>query len=169
MSAALLVGLGNVDRGDDAVGPAVAREVGALGLPGIRVVEQEDPLGLIDLWTGHDVVVIVDAVRSGRPAGTLHHHEAGAGATGPASPASADPAPEGTHAFGLAAVVELARALHRLPPRLVVVGVEAGGFEHGAPLTPPVADAVGTAVALVRSVLVADGRAGVPSGRPDPR
>ena len=154
--APLVIGLGSVDRGDDAVGPLVARAVGALRIPGVRVVEHEDPTGLIDLWTGHDPVVVVDAVRSGQPSGTLHHLETGEGS--PPLPAAAwsDTGWEGTHAFGVAAMVELARALHRLPDRLVVVGVEAAGFAHGAPLSSPVADAVDAAVALVVSVVAAD-------------
>ena len=156
MSQRLLVGLGNADRGDDAIGPVVARAVRELGLPGVRVLEHEDPVGLIDLWSGHDVAVVVDAVRSGRPAGTLHHLETGAGSAPLPPSAWADAGREGTHAFGVAAVVELARALQRLPARLVVVGVEAGGFDHGAPLTPAVADAVAGAVAVVRSALAAD-------------
>ena len=37
-----------------------------------------------------------------------------------------------THALGLAEAVELARALERLPPRLLVFGIEAASFETGA-------------------------------------
>ena len=154
--SALLVGLGNPDRGDDAIGPVVARAVRELGLPGVRVLEHEDPVGLIELWTGHDVAVVVDAVRSGRQVGTVHRLETGAGRAPLPPSAWGGTGREGTHAFGVAAVVELARALHRLPARLVVVGVEAGGFDHGAPLTPAVADAVAGAVAVVRSALAAD-------------
>ena len=112
----LVVGLGSADRGDDAVGGHVARAVAALVDPGpCVVVEHEDPTDLIELWTGHDRVVVVDATWSGGPPGTLHLIETGAGR---------DPLPEaawartgrgGTHAFGLAAAVELARVLRRLP------------------------------------------------------
>jgi hydrogenase maturation protease len=142
MTTALVVGLGSMDRGDDAVGPEVARAVAERGLPGVRVIEHEDPTGLLDLWSGHDPVVVVDAVRSGGPAGTIHQLETGAGARRMPERAWAATGRGGTHAFGLAAAVELARALHRLPPRLVVVGVEADSFEYGAPLTGAVASAV---------------------------
>ena len=124
MTTALVVGLGNPDRGDDAVGAEVARAVADRGLPRVQVVEHEDPTGLLDVWAGHDPVVVVDAVRSG-----------------------------GTHAFGLGAAVELARALHRLPDRLVVIGVEADTFEYGAPLSGPVAAAVQPAADRVLAVL----------------
>ncbi len=155
----LVVGLGSTERGDDAVGPTVARAVAALGLPGVRVVEHEDPTALLDLWSGHDPVVVVDAVSSGVQAGTLHRLE-----TGDASPplpgsAWSDTGRGGTHAFGVATAVELARALHRLPARLVIVGVEAR-LRPRRPLSEAVAAALDAAVARVLSEL---GRRGWPA------
>jgi hydrogenase maturation protease len=95
---------------------------------------------------------VVDAVVTGGPAGTLHRFELGAEA--PPLPAGVRER-GGTHAVGLATAVELGRALHRLPARVVVVAVEAGGFDVGAPLSPPVAAAVDDAVALaLREVAV---------------
>ena len=149
----LVVGLGSPDRGDDAVGPEVARTVAARGLPGVRVLEHEDPTALLDLWSGHDPVVVVDAVRSGGPVGSIHVLETGAGAPRMPERAWAATGRGDTHAFGLAAAVELARALDRLPPRLVVVGVEADSFEYGAPLTGAVASAVQPAADRVLAVL----------------
>ncbi len=159
----LVVGLGSVDRGDDAVGPAVARAVGALGIVGVRVVEHEDPTSLLDLWAGHDVVVVVDAVRSGRPVGTVRHLETGE--RRPAMPESAWAGTGwgGTHDFGVGRMVELARALRRLPARLVIVGIEASSFDHGVPLSPAVAEAVDRAVSEVVAVLT-----GVPVQQPAP-
>jgi len=69
---------------------------------------------------------------------------------------------DGTHAFGLGAVVELARALQRLPDRLVLVGVEAESFDHGAPLSPAVRSAVDAAADQVGAAIAVQvpGRAG---------
>jgi hydrogenase maturation protease len=149
--ATLVVGLGHPDRGDDGVGPAVAAAVAArsTGETGCLVRTQEDPTALLDLWEGHDHVVVVDAVVTGAPAGTLHRLDLGADS--PPLPAGtwAETGSAGTHAFGLAATVELGRALHRLPPTVVVVGVEAGCLDIGATLSPPVAAAVEEAVDLV--------------------
>jgi hydrogenase maturation protease len=153
MTTALVVGLGNPDRGDDAVGAEVARAVADRGLPGVRVVEHEDPTGLLDVWAGHDPVVVVDAVRSGDLPGTVHQLETGDGAPPMQSRAWSATGRGGTHAFGLGAAVELARALHRLPARLVVIGVEADTFEYGAPLAGPVAAAVQPAADRVLAVL----------------
>jgi hydrogenase maturation protease len=148
-STVLVVGLGSPDRGDDAVGPAVARAVAARGLRGVRVLEHEDPTDLIALWAGCDAVVVVDAVRTGAAAGTVSVLETGSGRPPLPDSAWAGAGRGGTHALGLASAVELARALRRLPERVTVVGVEAAGFAHAAPLSPAVAAAVPRAVAAV--------------------
>lgn len=146
---ALVVGLGSPDRGDDAVGPTVARRVAALRLPGIEVVEREDPTALIDLWDGRRLTVVVDAVSSNGEPGTLMIMESGVGSAPLTEDAWTGTGRGGTHAFGLAAAVELSRALNRLPRRLVLIGIEAGGMEHGEPLSAPVGRAVERAVEAV--------------------
>jgi len=141
LAMGLVIGLGSPDRGDDAVGPAVARAV-AGRMPGVAVVDHEDPTSLLDLWSGYEPVVVVDAVRSGAEPGTVHHLVTGTDGEPVTTTAWAHTGRGGTHAMGLAAMVELGRALGRLPARLVVVGVEAESFDHGAPLTARVAAAV---------------------------
>jgi hydrogenase maturation protease len=149
----IVVGLGAPDRGDDAVGVVVARAVAAAlaadPLPGVEVVEREDPTSLIELWGACETSVVCDAVRSGAPAGTLHVVR-----TGPDLPGlGAGHVQEGgTHDFGLASAVELARALGRLP-EVIVVGVEGQSFGWGQSLRPAVADAVPSAAAAVLRLL----------------
>ena len=150
----LVVGLGSPDRGDDAVGRAVARAV-AERMPGVAVVDHEDPTSLLDLWAGHEPVVVVDAVRSGAEPGTVHHLETGADGEPVTATAWAHTGHGGTHAVGLAEMVELGRVLGRLPARLVVVGIEAERFDHGAPMSPRVAAAVPSAAERVRRELAA--------------
>jgi len=156
--ATLVVGIGRTDRGDDGVGPVVAGAVAASLAPGssVSVRSHEDPTDLLDLWEGHDHVVVVDAVVTGDPAGTVHRLDLGTDL--PPLPATswAETGRAGTHAFGLATTVELGRALRRLPARVVVVGVEAGCVEVGTRLSPPVAAAVEAATALVLEEVVAD-------------
>lgn len=158
---ALLVALGSPDRGDDGVGAAVARLVQAR-CPSVHVVACADPTALIETWAGHDPVVVVDAVRSGAVAGTVHRLEVGAGT--PPLPASSwtGSGRGSTHALGLATAVELARVLQRLPARLTLVGVEASGFDHGAPLTSEVAAAIEEAAGAALTALVQEGSRHVP-------
>jgi hydrogenase maturation protease len=149
----IVVGLGAPDRGDDAVGVVVARGVAAGCLPGVDVVVHEDPTDLVELWSGRELAVVVDAVRSGAEPGTVVLFETGADGQRLPESAWGRTGRGGTHAFGLGSAVELARALRRLPDRVVLVGVEAASFDHGAPLSPAVADAVPTAVERVLAIV----------------
>ncbi|WP_300612239.1 hydrogenase maturation protease [Trebonia sp.] len=136
----LLIGIGNPDRGDDAAGLAVARKIRAATVPGQVVVREliGDQLALLDAWTGASVVYVVDAVCSGGTPGTIYRF-------GTADALTDRFRHRGTHTFSLADVVELARALDRLPRHLAGFGIEGARWELGAPLSPRVeaaADAV---------------------------
>ncbi len=139
----LVIGLGNPDRGDDAVGVQVAREVAA-ERNGVNVLEFDDPSEALDAWDPEDTVIVTDAITSGGVPGDIHVIDAVAQTLSTGSWAAG-----GTHALGLAAVVELARSLGQLPRRLVVVGVEAAQFAHGTPLSEAVAAAVPAATVAV--------------------
>jgi hydrogenase maturation protease len=144
----VVVGIGSPDRGDDGVGPAVAAAVAGLGLPGVRVVTHAEPMDLLDDGlSAADVVVLVDAVRSGRPAGSLLVRDISVAALPEVGGAPS------THALGLDATVELARALRRMPRQLVLVGVEGLRFETGESLSPDVSAAVAEAAELVAGVV----------------
>jgi hydrogenase maturation protease len=132
---ALLIGVGNAWRGDDAAGLIVARRVRELGAP--DALEHEgDAVGLIDAWTGSEHVVIVDAASSGAAPGAVHRFDARA------APLPAARLRSSTHAFGVADAVELARALGRLPARLEVLAIEGRDFALGARPTAPVSAAI---------------------------
>lgn len=60
-----------------------------------------------------------------------------------------------THHVGLGEAVELARALGRLPARVVFFGIEGRSFEAGDELSPEVAEAVGSVVEAVRAEIAA--------------
>jgi hydrogenase maturation protease len=144
---AIVIGLGNPDRGDDAVGILVARQVAAERLD-VLALEFDDPSEVLDAWDSHDTVIIADAISSGGKPGDLHVVDV-VGQKLPTGSWSAG----GTHALGLAAVVELARSLDMLPKRLVVVGVEAGQFDHGALLSEAVKAAIPSATEAVIRVI----------------
>ena len=151
---AIVIGLGNPDRGDDAVGVQVARQVAAERLD-VLALEFDDPSEALDAWDPEDTVIIADAISSGGAPGDIHVVDVVEQKL-PAGNWSAG----GTHALGLAAVVELARTLDLLPRRLVVVGVEAGQFDHGAPMSEAVQAAVPAAADAVLAVI--DAKEGEP-------
>ena len=143
----IVIGIGNPDRGDDAVGVQVARQVArqvAAERLDLLTLEFDDPSEALDAWEPEDTVVVADAIRSGGEPGDIHVVDVLEQKL-PAGNWSAG----GTHALGLAAVVELARSLDLLPKRLVVVGIEAGQFDHGAPMSEAVQAALPTATDAV--------------------
>lgn len=139
----LVIAVGNVFRGDDGVGPALAAKIRTLDLPQTAVVEALGDVGLIDAWTGHDRVVLLDAVHSGAAPGTVIRRDLLAGAL------PRDWFRLSSHQVGVADAVELARAMGTLPRRLVFIGVEGKSFDSGVGLTRRVAAALDGAAAMV--------------------
>ncbi len=139
---ALVLGVGNESRGDDAAGLLVARRLRERSDVTVREM-RPDGIELLEAWRGAESAVIVDATRSGAPAGTITRYDAAAGAL-PASACAVS-----THAVGVAQAIELARALGRLPSRLVVIGIEGRRFGQGDELSPEVAGAIDGAVERV--------------------
>jgi len=134
-----VIGVGNDRRGDDAAGLEVVRRLRAHASDGVRIVEcADDPLGIIDAWEGADDAIVIDAVRSGAPPGTLHVLE-GAQLKGQSLKLRGSMS---THAFGVVDAIELARALGRLPERVRIYGIEGESFVMGSGLSPAVARAV---------------------------
>ena len=141
-----VIGLGDRDRGDDAVGLVVAERLTRLR-PEADVMTWERPeLDLLEVLPTHDPVVIVDAARSGAPVGTVHDDPH----------VSTDVAGRGTHGFGIAGVLELARELDRLPEELRLLLVEIGPTGHGRELSPAVALAADEVVARLLPLLDGD-------------
>jgi hydrogenase maturation protease len=127
--------VGNSWRSDDGAGPAVARGLRDEVRARVRVYEGE-PVGLIEEWEDADAVIVIDAVSSGAPPGTIHHLDP------LAEPIPAELSQSSTHAFGLAETIELARTLDRLPAQLTVYGIEGERFTAGKELSPAVMTAV---------------------------
>lgn len=156
---ALVIGIGNRLRGDDAAGPEVAARVAELGVPGVAVVVEDEPLALVEHLARHDEVVVVDAVAPRGDAGRVLVWRVGS------TPLERDVHPVGSHGLGVAEAVELARAIGPLPTRLTLVGVEAQTLSLGAPLSSAVRDRIGDAVDAVLDALSA---ASGPSGLSSP-
>ena len=154
MSRVLVGGFGSRYRRDDNVGPVVADAVAAAALDVHLVGPFSDPLDLLGPWDHADLVVIIDATRSGTAPGTLHVVELVA--DGPATVherAALTGGATSTHGIGLAGVWRLARATGSAPRRVVVVGVEGQSFDFGEALSPAVAQGVPHAVRHVQDLI----------------
>jgi hydrogenase maturation protease len=130
----LVVGCGNLLRGDDAVGPVLVRHLAALGTPpGVRLADAGTAgMDVAFAMRGQDRVILVDAsTGSGHPPGTLFRV--------PGEVVESLPPPEGRnlHAFRWDQALAFARWLLKdeYPADVVVWLVEAESLGHGAPLS----------------------------------
>jgi hydrogenase maturation protease len=142
----LVIGIGNAYRRDDGVGLAVAEEVADRGVPGIRVVTAiGEPGAILDVWSGADLAVVVDAAMGeGSAPGRIRRW----------APGDDDsPAVVSSHALGLPQTYALGEALGQIPDRLVVFTVDVADTGHGVGLSPAVAAAVPDAVDAILTEL----------------
>jgi hydrogenase maturation protease len=147
----VVAGLGSAYRGDDAVGPLVAAMFAGVNDAVRDVGPLEEPLDLLGRFDRVDLAIVIDAVRSGAPIGTVqvldidvaHLNKEG----------TAEPAVTSTHGIGLVGVLRLARAVGLAPRRLVVVAVEGEAFELGSCMTAAVLSAVPEAFLAVATLI----------------
>jgi len=152
----VVIGIGNEYRRDDGFGPAVVTKLAELDSSGPLpytvdlAISDGEPTRLIDLWTGADLAVVVDAVRDGADHGGHRYELLLDELAGLAEGRSAN-----SHRISLGSTVELAQALGRLPRQLVVLAVGGREFGFGTGLTPEVAAAVEPIVQRVRDLVSA--------------
>ena len=140
----IFIAVGNPFRGDDGVASVVLRHLRKDLPTGVTVLEETgDGAELFEAWQGAGSVILLDAVLSGAPPGTIHRFDA-----------ASEKLPvwfshSSTHSFGVAEAIELARTMGDLPPRLIVYGIEGLDFSAGTELSPEVAEVVAKAAALI--------------------
>jgi len=147
-----VIGIGNPYRRDDGAAGAVLQRLAAQWGhdPRVRLVELDgESVRVVQAWEGSRTVWIVDAVRSGRPAGTIH--EVDARHLGDLDDSGKRLG--GGHLMGLGEAVDLARALDLLPHDLRILGIEGVEFDNGEGLTAPVAVGVQSAVEFLSSAI----------------
>ncbi|MBC7110151.1 MAG: hydrogenase maturation protease [Archaeoglobi archaeon] len=119
----LIIGCGNPLMGDDGAGNRVVEKLREFQLP--EYVEIEDVgvggLGIIELLLDRKKIIVVDAVRTGAPPGTLHvlrRDELPSANFFMISP----------HDIGLLETLELAEKVfpERVTKNILVIGIEAG-------------------------------------------
>ncbi len=141
----LVIGIGNPDRRDDGAGPAVARMI-RNGHTSVAVVEKTgDPLELIELWDGAQLAIVVDAVSSGRPPGTVIRIETAGSAIPDRS--------HSTHGLGLHTAIELAGEIGRLPDNLIVFAIEGLDFSYGCGFSDEVSAGIEACARMISEVI----------------
>ena len=140
MSDTLILGLGNVLRGDDGVGTAVISTLQSQSLPdGVDLIDGGTAgLEIVLLLKEYRRVIVVDAAEMGLEAGEWRAFE-GKTAVLPVNPSSMN----GTlHGTGFAEALALAEALGTLPEELLVFGVQPERVDWGEGLSERVKTAV---------------------------
>lgn len=150
---ATVLGIGNVLLRDEGVGVHVVERLQQrFALPAeVEVVDGGTTgMELTECLSRRDLVVIVDAVRTGRPAGTpvrLSHEELPAFFRTRISP----------HQLGLSEVLATLRLLNEAPRNSVLIGIEPVCMDTGLEMTPEVAAKVDELVDMVVAELKAAG------------
>lgn len=112
-----IIGIGS-PFGADSCGLAAARRLEREPPAGAQVVAVDRPgAALVDLLDGIDAAILIDAIRSGAPPGTVHDVDL-------REVLRSSPRPASSHDFGVAAAIHLAEALGKLPPRGRLLGIE---------------------------------------------
>ena len=149
----LIAGVGNVFLGDDGFGVEVVRRLMEVELPECVVVADfgirsfDLAYALIEEW---ELIIIVDAARSGRAPGTLYWIE----------PDLADGAPNEVfydgHTLHPAAVIEMARHYGDIVARVLLLACEPLAIteDQGMRLSSPVQAAAHSAVEMIRELIV---------------
>jgi hydrogenase maturation protease len=147
----IVIGVGNRDRGDDAAGPLVCDRLRARLGPATTVRTFVCEGSIIDLalhWDHDDDVIIVDAMAPGCEPGRVVSVDA-----------TTDPLPTpravSTHEIDVSVAIELARAIGRMPGRLLLIGIEVAQADWAAPPSAAVDAAVDEVVDLVLEQLAA--------------
>ena len=154
MTRILIAGVGNIFLGDDGFGVEVVNrlagkdfppevEVADFGIRGVHLAYQ--------LLDGYEVLLLVDAMPRGEPAGTVTVLE-------PELPAAPGPLALDAHGMEPLAVLSLIGTLAAEtgssgPDRVFVVGCEPAQCDEGIGLSPAVEAAVADAVGIVEDLI----------------
>ncbi len=141
-----VVGCGSA-CGDDALGWEVVRRLTAQLPRGVELYAAEGGHRILDVLDGRGTLILVDAVSSGGPPGTVHRFEW-------PDPAVRILRPGSTHVLGPASALQLAAALGILPPRVVVFGIEVERLGAAGDLSAPVASAVSELIRRIVELVV---------------
>ena len=129
----VVIGIGNLERGDDAAGRIALRQLRGRLSAGVALVEMSgEATELLATMEGAGAAYLIDACVSGAAPGAIHRFDAAV------SPWPRALRSRSTHGLGLAEALELARALGVLPHRCVVYAIEGAAYDLGAPLSAPV-------------------------------
>jgi hydrogenase maturation protease len=147
MATTLVLGLGNTIMSDDGIGPKV---IARLKETEIYAADRDFldggtlGLDLLPYLEGVQRLILVDAVETGQPAGTLVR------LTGDEVPMALE-TKLSPHQMGMKDLLAVAQLMGQLPEEIILLGVQPQLIEMGTELSPPVAAAFPSLVLLVQN------------------
>ena len=138
-----VIGLGDPSRPDQAVGIRVVRALRGRVPPDVILLEDGDPLTMLEQWEKFGTVILVDAVRSGSPLGTVQVFD------GRHLPPLVRAGILASHGFSMREIIGVGEALGTLSQVVRVIGIEDPEFRPGLPLAPEVEVSVPAALKVV--------------------
>jgi len=151
----LVIGIGSPYRSDDAAGLRTADILSGMSLAGAVVRKEErDGFAMMDAWEGAGEVILIDAMSSGLPPGTVRKFY------GEQIRSDRRALRCSIHGFGLAEAVELSELMGTLPRRLSIFGIEGTSFETGTRISAAVLKGCGEAANEIAGILR------IPAGNP---
>ena len=145
----VVIGCGNILRGDDAVGPTLIRHLWEGGLPDTVTIVDGGTAGMDVAFKmrGASKVIIIDAAATGQEPGTIYRV--------PGAELEDLPPVDGlhTHNFRWDHALSFGRWLlaDQYPEDITVFLIEVADTTHGADLSQPVADAMRKVIPMVRA------------------
>ena len=144
-----VIGIGNNMAGDDAIGSLIIKALKTKLLADVELIEAGmSGLGILDFMKGADVVILIDAVRSGRIPGTIHRLVI-PDDLGLLMQSAWNSGATSTHGFGLGDSLTLSHTLRTLPPATLVYGIELGQTEMGTEVSSNVLQAIEAVVLAI--------------------
>ena len=142
-----IIGCGNRQRMDDGAGALVAERLRKAGIA--AEVQSGGAFELVASWNQQEWLILIDAVVTGAPCGTVHVWEGHP----PQLPYTRQ---FSSHGFGLAEAFRLGQILDCLPERITVYGIEGDQFGMGERVSPEVLAAVDMVVGQVTEAVAVE-------------
>ena len=148
----LIIGLGNLLRGDDGVGVRLAQILARQTVPdGVEVVDGgTQGLGLVPLLEGRQQVILVDAAEVGKTPGQFVRFTLDEAALRGSDQHLS------VHAAGLREALLLAQALKLLPGEVVIFGMQPANLDWETTLSPEVEAALPDLLSAVLAEITVD-------------
>jgi len=147
MNRVRIAGIGNALAGDDGIGLRAVEIIRAGDWQDVELLAAGTPgPELFDGLDQHDLLMLIDACRSGAAAGTILRLT-------PREISSAGLRHSSTHGFTLADWINLAQVMGEAVPEIILFGVEIAQCGMGEPLSAAVADALPELLRQVRDCI----------------